>query len=259
MADPILLLEFPVGHPHSEHGNERRWLEGGDSRETGGGAGQRWALPLPCVSISNMSEFITGSLPVIRLSRARAYINNAAYCLWLCWCSSWHQVTNNNISYESVICAPHPGRILTDGLFCPGQRTCFCSHGTPCLCEERARTPNVCHGGCHAALHSEPWALSADCVIRKEGVRSVGRGRGWLIIEVSWPQWKPAHSRPPLAHECTPACEAALEKIPPAAFFLCDAIHPLKNMKSSSLHCLTWVASGRVWWHGFDIEVKAGR
>lgn len=79
-----------------------------------------------------------------------------------------------------------------------------------------------------------------------------GAGRRWLTIEVSWSQWKPAHSQPPLAHECTPACEAGFEKMPPALFFFfCDVIHPLENMKRSSLHCLTW--------HEFDIQVKAGQ
>lgn len=73
---------IPGGTPTFRAWEWEKVTGGRDTREMGGGAGGCWVLPLPCVSISNMSNFITGSLAVIRLSNG--YINNAGRSLWLC-------------------------------------------------------------------------------------------------------------------------------------------------------------------------------
>lgn len=136
-----------------------------------------------------------------------------------------------------------PGGFLTDGLFCPGQRTCF-FHTALCVYARREHErPNVCHGGCHAARHSEPWALSADSLIREGGVRRVGRGgagRGGLPLKsAGHNENQHTHSRRwhmNVRQRVKPVLRKCLLLF---FFFFCDVIHPLENMKRSSLHCLT--------------------
>lgn len=89
VADLILLLEFPAGHPHSEPGNERGWLEGEKPErwEEGGEAAEYCHCPVyqfP-IWVTLLQEV---SLNVIRPSNA--YINYTVYSLWLCLCSFWH-------------------------------------------------------------------------------------------------------------------------------------------------------------------------
>lgn len=111
---------IPGGTPTFRAWEWEKVTGGRDTREMGGGAAGYLVLPLPCVSISNMSNFITGSLAVIRLSNG--YINNAGRSLWLSLFSFWRQVTNI-ISYKSIICTHPPPWILSDGFFCPRERT----------------------------------------------------------------------------------------------------------------------------------------
>lgn len=148
-----------------------------------------------------------------------------------------------------------PGGFLTDGLFCPGQRTCF-FHTALCVYARREHErPNVCHGGCHAALHSEPWALSADCLIREGGVRRVWWGGAGVAYH--WSQLVTMKTSTLTAAAGTWMYASVWSWFWENAscsfffFFFCDVIHPLENMKGSSLHCLTW--------HEFDIQVKAGQ
>lgn len=137
MADPILLLEFPMGRPHSESGKERGWLEW-DNTEMWGRTDGCWALPLPHESICNMSNFYyrksLGLLP--------GFLIHIWIMLDIAWIFPWIMVRwNNNIFHiKSIICRHFPFA-LKKGHFCDTYA-------------HRAGKAIVCHGGCQAGFPS---------------------------------------------------------------------------------------------------------
>lgn len=150
-----------------------------------------------------------------------------------------------------------PGGFLTDGLFCPGQRTCF-FHTALCGESTNGRTCAMEDVMPRSIPNRGLYQLTVWLGKGEFGGWG-GAGRGWLTIEVSWSQWKPAHSQPPLAHECTPACEAGFEKMPPALFFFflwCNSSLGEYEGELTALSDVTWVwYSSQSWSVNLEPEI----
>lgn len=236
---------IPGGTPTFRAWEWEKVTGGRDTREMGGGAGGCWVLPLPCVSISNMSNVITGSLAVIRLSNG--YLNNAGRPLWLCLFSFWHQVTNI-ISYKSVICTHHPPVDFV-GFFCPRERTFLLHKALVYASREQERqscaTEDVMQRfiptiGFISWFH---WLEKGE-KRRNLSLKSAGHNENQHTHSLHW-------------HMATHQCQSVKLVLKSACCILCDVMCFVENMKRNRLHRQAWVALVTVWWQRFDSQVKA--